>query len=449
MIDWTYDALGRLTQEASHDVSGARLDVDYTEDFVFDLAGNRIETSSTDAAGTVTTMTTYNGNGEATSDVSSLGSIIVYTYDANGSLIETTSNGNVVARYVYDSDNQLSSATTYTKDQAGNSVTTTSNFIYDSSGDRVSTEVITQVNGSQTSDVKQSDLFDPNNPTGLPQILEEHDQTGAVTMTFVSGSATILQVSHLDGGDEYRYFLLDGHNSTRLLTDQNGVITDRFDYDADGNALDFDATTAATTRLYSGYTFDRSTGLYDLNARYYDPSVGRFDESDPFSGDTTDPQSLNKYLYAQGDPVNYVDPNGREVDLVEEISTLGRGSYVHNALGQDFEDRVYRGLSDESIANILPGAVPPEYSRKRPDLISPFHDYDVYEIKPDNSYYRGDGEIPGAGPEQLQGYIEILEKYDPVGRPWRLGLQSTYTAPPTIPDPLDGGVFLTLPDCRY
>jgi RHS repeat-associated protein len=47
-----------------------------------------------------------------------------------------------------------------------------------------------------------------------------------------------------------------------------------------------------------------------LRARYYDPTVGQFTSMDPFAGDTSDPQSLHKYAYVHGDPVNGIDPSG-------------------------------------------------------------------------------------------------------------------------------------------
>jgi hypothetical protein len=42
----------------------------------------------------------------------------------------------------------------------------------------------------------------------------------------------------------------------------------------------------------------------------YDPTSGRFNKLDPFVGNTHDPQSLHKYGYVHGDPVNAVDPTG-------------------------------------------------------------------------------------------------------------------------------------------
>jgi len=54
------------------------------------------------------------------------------------------------------------------------------------------------------------------------------------------------------------------------------------------------------------------------SARYYNPATGRFLSRDPEDGDSNNPASLHKYLYANGDPVNGWDPTGRG-DQVEYI----------------------------------------------------------------------------------------------------------------------------------
>ena len=49
------------------------------------------------------------------------------------------------------------------------------------------------------------------------------------------------------------------------------------------------------------------TGLIWMGERYYDSSSGRFLSPDPVSY----PMCLDLYVYANGDPINYIDPNGR------------------------------------------------------------------------------------------------------------------------------------------
>jgi len=73
----------------------------------------------------------------------------------------------------------------------------------------------------------------------------------------------------------------------------------------------------------SGEQYDSDLGLYYLRARYYNPATGRFMSRDPLDGNTTDPRTLRKYLYVGGDPVNGIDPRGRE-EQVEDTSLTAR-----------------------------------------------------------------------------------------------------------------------------
>ena len=48
-----------------------------------------------------------------------------------------------------------------------------------------------------------------------------------------------------------------------------------------------------------------------LRARFYDPAMNRFSQKDALRGNINNPLSLNKYLYCENDPVNFVDSIGR------------------------------------------------------------------------------------------------------------------------------------------
>jgi RHS repeat-associated protein len=85
---------------------------------------------------------------------------------------------------------------------------------------------------------------------------------------------------------------------------------DTYDYDAFGNKVNSTGTTP-NNYLYRGEQYDPDLGLYYLRARYYNPMTGRFVSMDPENGIVTDPRTLHKYLYANGDPINRIDPTGR------------------------------------------------------------------------------------------------------------------------------------------
>ena len=62
---------------------------------------------------------------------------------------------------------------------------------------------------------------------------------------------------------------------------------------------------------YRGYYYDTETGLYYLNSRYYDPSIGRFINADDISYiQPTEINGLNLFAYCGNNPVMYVDPDG-------------------------------------------------------------------------------------------------------------------------------------------
>jgi RHS repeat-associated protein len=90
--------------------------------------------------------------------------------------------------------------------------------------------------------------------------------------------------------------------------------TDSYEYDGFGNQINSTGSTS-NVYLYRGEAYDNDLGLYYLRARYYNPLTGRFMSRDPEQGNPYDPKSLHKFLYAEGDPVNLIDPSGRDATL--------------------------------------------------------------------------------------------------------------------------------------
>jgi len=62
--------------------------------------------------------------------------------------------------------------------------------------------------------------------------------------------------------------------------------------------------------LYTGQENDAETGLHYYNARYYDSHIRRFTQPDDLIQDIYNPQTLNRYSYAQNNPLKYTDPSG-------------------------------------------------------------------------------------------------------------------------------------------
>ena len=184
-------------------------------------------------------------------------------------------------------------------------------------------------------------LNDPDNLTGYSQVLRQTttDQSAGQiqsVVTYAIGSSLISQTTTpytngVAGTPQALVFGYDGHGSVRMLLDMTAAIAtvagvqQIFDYDAYGNLLDVTPFQAATTILYSGQMLDPNTGLYDNRARWYDPQTGRFTQLDSFFGNLRDPQTLHKYLYANADPVNGIDPTGHE-ELGETLGSISISS---------------------------------------------------------------------------------------------------------------------------
>jgi RHS repeat-associated protein len=67
----------------------------------------------------------------------------------------------------------------------------------------------------------------------------------------------------------------------------------------------------ASSMQFTGHYREREGSSYYAQQRYYRPGIGRFNRIDPWEGDVLRPITLNKYLYAAGNPLRYVDPDGR------------------------------------------------------------------------------------------------------------------------------------------
>lgn len=270
---WSFDGIYRLTGETiSNDPARNNGSISYS----LDPVGNRLSDSSSlpdISSGTWS----YNADDQLSSE----------TYDSNGNV--TSSGGK---QFTYDSQNHLLSMAA-----TGKSVS----IVYDGDGNRVSKTV----NGATT-----QYLVDDLNPTGYAQVVEELTN-GSASRTYTYGLQRISEYQLVNGAWTPSFYGYDGGGNVRNLTNSGGAVTDTYEYDAFGNSL----TTSGSTpnhMLYQGEEWDPDLSLYYLRARYMNPLTGRFVSRDPDDGIDTDPASLHKYLYAEGDPVNLRDPNGRE-----------------------------------------------------------------------------------------------------------------------------------------
>ena len=281
-LAWNYDGIYRLTNETISGDPANNNGNNGSATYTLDQVGNRTAASSS-FNGFSPIAGSYNADDQLSSE----------TYDSNGNTT-LAANGN---SYTYDSENHMTSAT-------GNGKTIT--MVYDAFGNRVGKTV----NNVTTWYLVEDDV----NPTGLPQVMEEK-VGGAVQRVYTYGLQRISQFQFFDNQWTASFYVYDGAGSVRQLTDSTGTVTDEYEYDAYGNSFTKVGATP-NNYLYRGEQYDSDLALYYLRARYYNPDTGRFLSRDPLDGNAIDPASLHKYLYANGDPVNGIDPMGRGV-LIE------------------------------------------------------------------------------------------------------------------------------------
>lgn len=220
------------------------------------------------------------------------------------------------AELSYDAANQLTGLTdpggawSYQYDHRGNRITAvgpaaTSNYGYDLANRLVSLggTVSYAFDGDGLRVRKEIDgVAQPmlwNVAESLPMLLGDGDHW------FVYGrNGWPLEQIAADGS--VAWFHQDQLGSTRMLSDAAGAELARYRYSPFGALLDEQATQQpATPLLFAGQYRDGESGLYYLRARSYDPSTGQFLSRDPLAGTTRRP-----YAYANGDPLNRVDPTG-------------------------------------------------------------------------------------------------------------------------------------------
>jgi RHS repeat-associated protein len=150
--------------------------------------------------------------------------------------------------------------------------------------------------------------------------------TNTETTIFVySGSKLIAEYSTRQSENPtISYTATDMLGSPRVITDANGQVISRRDFMAFGEEIAVGVGGRATTSKYgqsdsvrqrfTGYQKDDETGLDFAEARYYNDAHGRFTAVDPLlaSGESTNPQTFNRYVYSMNRPLLLTDPTGMQ-----------------------------------------------------------------------------------------------------------------------------------------
>lgn len=322
-LEMDYDAIGNMTQRRDllnadrtesygYDVisqlTSFRRGTTIDKSYQFDLLGNRVKVLENG----VTTNYTSNNVNAYTSITGGLS--FTPQYDDNGNMLNDDKH-----TYAYDFNNKLVSVDetvgTYKYDALGRRIAKNNTLFY-YVGDQVVEEV--------TDGVTTSYLYE--------------DYQDGILLQF---------------RDNKKYYYHSNHlNSTLAITDENGYLIERVDYDAFGLPAFYDKdgvvvaqSIIGNTILYTGREYDYALMAYHYRARSMHPGIGRFIQKDPllYAG------GMNGYDYVNNSVIAYYDKSGELPILAVPLITGAIGAAVGAGIA------IWQGKSGRQIAAAAAG----------------------------------------------------------------------------------------------
>lgn len=297
-LDFTLDAVGNITgiQERLATGADAARMVDYdgldrltalrdgatpVEGFAYDATGNRLSKTTTS-----TTNYTYPSNSHHLTQVGGQSRV----YDAAGNSITLHSK-----HFTYDDHGRMR--------QFINGSTLSHEYRFNGRGERVGKINITSPSSTRNF------VYDE-----AGRLLGEYQSSGSAVKEYVWLDDTLVAVLGSYEGHEFQFVLTDHLGTPRAMV-HPPTDTIIWRWDLTGSAFgdhgvqanpDGDSANYIFTLRYPGQYYDGESGLHYNYFRDYDPSTGRYVQSDPI-GQAAGPST---YGYVGGNPLSFIDPLG-------------------------------------------------------------------------------------------------------------------------------------------
>jgi RHS repeat-associated protein len=316
-----YDALDRLTSASADGSTG-----NYSEAYSYDLVTGNLA---------IKAGVSYGYDPSHPHSVTHLGGVQKYGYDSNDNMTQRTTGAGTY-NLAYDAENRLS----------GVSGAATAAFVYDGDGRRVKGTV-----GGVTT-------------TYIGNYFEWSGSAATMKKYYYAGGTRIAVRDGAGGGTAGLLWLVGDHlGSTSVVANSSGGLQSRVLYKAWGEPRYASAslpTQYTYTEQYS-YTDDITTqgvtegfGLMFYNARWYDPALGGWNQSDSIIPDPYNPLDWDRYTYARNNPVKFTDPNGHKpcelacdgetIDTIAAVDSLKKYTGLRwNGLSKEEQRLLRRG----------------------------------------------------------------------------------------------------------
>jgi RHS repeat-associated protein len=279
---YSYDALDRLT--------GDQIDSDDAFTYQYDLNHNRqAKTQSSALAESYDYQSSSNRlvrHSQFTA--ASLPATVndrQYVYSDSNRIFQVIDNGLLSAQYIYNDNGQRTRKLVYDNSVAP-AVTSATIYHYDLMG----------------------------------YLIAESDETGVAIKDYIwaEGMNPVAQIDISNGTDSVHYLHTDHLMTPRFATTSSQQVSWRWEGESFGGAGDQELQTDVNLR-FPGQYFDKETGDHYNWNRYYNPSLGRYLESDRIGLGG----GINTFGYVSTNPLKYIDPYGLEILLQTHPVGLG------------------------------------------------------------------------------------------------------------------------------
>jgi RHS repeat-associated protein len=202
------------------------------------------------------------------------------------------------------------------------------------------------------------------------------EKSGEMTDHLALNGQTLVELKKVSGVSTPTYLHLDTLGSPRTATNAAKTVLWREIYDPFGFKLN-----GVNDKIgYTGHAQDQESGYAYMEARFYDPVIGRFLSTDPVD------DGVNLYSYVGNDPLNATDPTGAFASPVHFFTTFAAGlrsgygfkasiRYAWQSVMTDFRPGSQLPSAENTAAHAMAGQLPGGGFQNRQQAIASNADY--------------------------------------------------------------------------